>query len=451
MVRSCLTWLKQLAYPVVFLALLACLTEIGLRVYDSVTGQITRADLYDRGMVCKSWFTHHTLKPSRAFAVRNPDTNAQIRVSISGMGLRGSELVIPRPEKTFRVICLGDETTLAANIEESKTFCSRLQQLLQEGRADTIEVVNAGVPEYCPLLSCLQLRHQLLGLEPNVVVLNFDTSDVADDYRFRRFAVISDAGAPLSCAHPSLAMKQPAGQSKLERSLLLPEWSRQQIGRILSQWSPEENSEAIDEPMGRYRWLEDDPPDWSIHVRQTLDPIAHIQTLLAGSGIPLIVAACPAPWQVSAAASSGPGVRARAGVAQHAHYRSRKSASRILPGTKDSVLRHARYVSADSRTRAAVPEERAAPFRRRARPLRPRTGPAYREGFRLQRLGRIASKSRRPARGAAGPGARTRKFQGKWQGKQHGKNCRKPSKSARFFTANAEIERRVKQEPIQKP
>ncbi len=37
-----------------------------------------------------------------------------------------------------------------------------------------------------------------------------------------------------------------------------------------------------------------------------------------------MVAACPAPWQVAAGASSGEGVREQAGVAADAHFRSQR-------------------------------------------------------------------------------------------------------------------------------
>src|SRR5580692_83909 len=118
MIRSCLLWIKHLVYAVVVLAILACLLEIGLRVYDSATAQVTRRELYDRGMVCKNWFVHHTLKPSRVFAAKNPDSGQRVRVAVNSLGFRGSEPAVPKPRGTIRIVCLGDDATFAPAIPE---------------------------------------------------------------------------------------------------------------------------------------------------------------------------------------------------------------------------------------------------------------------------------------------------------------------------------------------
>src|SRR5690348_1208903 len=153
MIRSCFLWCKHLTYAVAVLATLACLLEIALRVYDSATAQVTRRDLYDRGMVCKSWFVHHTLKPSHQFSVKNPDTGERVRVAVNSLGLRGPEPVVPKPRSTFRVICLGDDSTFAAATGDAATFCAVLQRQLTGRISSPVEVINAGIPDYCPLLS----------------------------------------------------------------------------------------------------------------------------------------------------------------------------------------------------------------------------------------------------------------------------------------------------------
>ncbi len=210
MIRSCFLWCKHLVYAVAVLALVACLAEVALRVYDSATAQVTRRDLYDRGLVCKSWFVHHTLKPSHGFAAKCPDTGERVRVAINSRGLRGPEPIVPKPAGTYRILCLGDESTFQHADAEAETFCAILQTELAGRRApQSVEVLNAGVPDYCPLLSYLQFRHELLSLQADLVVLNFDMSDVADDYHLRRHAVIDPEGTPVNCPHPALEMPQP--------------------------------------------------------------------------------------------------------------------------------------------------------------------------------------------------------------------------------------------------
>jgi hypothetical protein len=325
MIRSCFLWCKHVVYAVAVLAIVVCLAEIGLRVYDSATAQVTRCELYDRGLVCKSWFLHHTLKPSRNFGVKNPDTGQRVRIAVNGMGLRGPEPVVPKPAGTFRILCLGDDATFAQGVAESETFCALLQaELGGENSAAAIEVINAGVPDYCPLLSYLQYRHELLSLQADLVILNFDMSDVADDYQVRRYAVMSPEGAPVNCPHPALDMPRGAPRQNRDCSLLLPQFARQKLNVLLAERTLGEKSRSIESPRCRYLWLEDQPPDWTIHVSQALSPLANLADLTRVSGARLVVVACPAPWQVSASASNGEGVRELAGVGQDTAFRSRR-------------------------------------------------------------------------------------------------------------------------------
>jgi hypothetical protein len=323
MIRSCLLWIKHLVYAVVVLAILACLMEIGLRVYDSATAQVTRRDLYDRGMICKSWFVHHTLKPSRVFAPKNPDSGQRVRVAVNSFGCRGAEPQIPKPRDTVRIVCLGDDATFAAMIPEADTFCAQLRQALTARLGRPVEVINAGVPDYCPLLSYLQFRQQLLALEPDLVILNFDPSDVADDYQVRRFAVLNRDGAPLSCGNPALDLPR-RGKSARESVVLFPQFARQKINQLLAERTLGERSRSIESPKCRYLWLDDTPPDWSVYIDQAFSPLRHLDDLARSRGVKLIVSACPAPWQISAQASNGEGVREQAGIGKDACFQSRR-------------------------------------------------------------------------------------------------------------------------------
>lgn len=327
MVRSCVSWCRHVLYALVVLALVGCLTEIGLRVYDSATGQVTRRELYDRGMTCKSWSVHHHLKPSRSYSFRHPDLEQRVPVVLNSLGLRGAELAIPKPPGVFRILCLGDEITFAPQTPLDETFCARIERELQNSLGRRVEVVNAGVPDYCPLLSYLQMKHQLLGLQPDLVLLTIEMGDVADDYRYRRITQMSPDGRPMVCAHPILEMSRRGekGKSKAdEELLLLPKWCRYRLGCVWASQSLGERPTTIDAPKSRYLWLEDQPPDWSVYVEQALSPLIPLRELVEGLGAQLVVTTCPAPWQVSATASNGDGVREHAGVPRDAHFRSRQ-------------------------------------------------------------------------------------------------------------------------------
>lgn len=314
--------LKHLLCAVCALALLCALSEIGLRVYDSTTGQLTRGRLYDRGLVCKSWFCHHTLKPSQSFAVRHPDSDRRVKVTLNSYGLRGPEPSVPKPPGVYRILCLGDDVTFAPQVDESETFCAKLAEQLQQVSPIKIEVLNAGVPDYCPLLSYLQLKHQLLALQPDLVILNFDMSDIADDYHFRRFTAMDANGEPLSCQHPDLDLPKSMHSAKVEDAFLLPEFLKCRARCLWSEQAFREKGLDISCPTGKYCWLADDPPDWSVHIEQAFTGVTAIQKLVNTIHGELIVALHPAPWQVSEIATDGPGVREKVGVEQGQRFGS---------------------------------------------------------------------------------------------------------------------------------
>ena len=86
----------------------------------------------------------------------------------------------------------------------------------------------------------------------------------------------------------------------------------------------DEKSRSLESPKCRYLWLEDQPPDWSVHIGQALGPLKHLAELARSTGGSLVVTACPAPWQVSPRASTGNNVREEAGIAADACLKSRR-------------------------------------------------------------------------------------------------------------------------------
>lgn len=313
MSRSRLSGLKHLTCALLALAGMLCAAEAGLRIYDSYTGTMRSADLAEPGLTVRSWWTHHSLKPLQRLQVPEPETQETIDIVTSSHGTRGAEVVVPKPPGVYRILCIGDEITLGADVPEAETFCGRLPALLQGHTQLRVEVVNAGVPGYCPLLSYLQLKHALLALQPDLIVLTFDMTDVADDHRYRRFTQIDDAGVPLACPHPELTGRPPKPDD-MTRHCLLARWVKCELARLTGTAGASEDLRDIDAPQGQYAWIKDNPPDWSVYVRQALEPIEPLGRTAEQVYARLVVVVCPAPWQVSADATSGAAARAAAGI-----------------------------------------------------------------------------------------------------------------------------------------
>jgi hypothetical protein len=329
MARSGFLWPKHFAYAVVALVVVAGLSEIGLRVYDSATGQVTRRQLYDRGLLCKSWFVHHTLRPSQVFAVKHPDRDEKVRVAINSLGYRGREPRIPKQAGVYRVVCLGDDQTFGQAVPLEATWPSRLEALWKDATPLEIEVLNTAVPGYCPLLEYLQLKLQLSSLQPDLVIAQFDPSDVAEDYACRRQLLTSADRIPLSCSHPDLHLKRGELKKPVNQPWLLPEVLKTEVARFWADRMLTESSKTIDSPQGKYAWIEDQAPDLEVYVEQCLDPLLRMQRHCDALGIDFVVVVTPAAWQVSPEATPGEAARMAAGIIVGTEYRGNGPSKRL--------------------------------------------------------------------------------------------------------------------------
>lgn len=322
--RSRLVCFKHITYALIALVLSVCGAEVGLRVYDSYTGELSAPRDQDPGLCARCWWMHHRLKPLIKTTEINPDTGSPVEIQTNSYGLRGEEVTIPKPPGVLRVIMLGDESTLAPETDAASTFSAQLQELLQEQTKLKVEVINAGVSGYCPLLSYLQVKHSLLALEPDLFVLNFDMSDVADDHQYRRW-LQARMGIPDACPHPGLDRKrimEPQTSAPTGLRLLMPEWGKRHIGALFGSPTAPEDQRDIDTLQGKYAWLRDSPPDWSIYIEQALAPIGQLSELAEQIYAPVLLSVIPAPWQISAAATSGREAREAAGIPVNTVYQN---------------------------------------------------------------------------------------------------------------------------------
>jgi hypothetical protein len=136
---------------------------------------------------------HHRLKPHLRARVGGVEFNT------NSLGLRDREIVRPKPAGVFRVLMLGDSFTEGGGLPIETTVAKRVEAAVNgHGCRTTVEVVNAGVASYSPILEYLQLKHVGLALQPDLVVLNFDMTDVHDDWVRTAMARLDSEGLPVS-------------------------------------------------------------------------------------------------------------------------------------------------------------------------------------------------------------------------------------------------------------
>jgi lysophospholipase L1-like esterase len=301
---AALSWVLRVAFIVAMAFTTIGVIETAFILYDLPSHALSAARGPDLGFGIRSWTVHHALRPGYS----SPS------IHINSFGLRSPEVAVPKPRGTVRILLLGDSFTFGLRVRDEETFGRRLEEALR-GKYGTapVEVVSAGVISYCPLLEYLQYRHHLHVLEPDLVVVNFDMSDVQDHMAYSREAVLGSDGVPLFVTEPSLRSQQPSAMPKL----LLFEW----IGRRIQGASGRVESTLKGVPFvrdqDRYLWTLDGGPEWDAEARNAMAPIVDLSRLLERDGIPLLLATYPQPWQVSADATPIPPIRDQYGVGRH--------------------------------------------------------------------------------------------------------------------------------------
>jgi len=142
---------------------------------------------------------HHALKPlADARTPSREGRGVPVRYRTNSFGLRDPERAVPKPPGTFRILMMGDSFIEGVGMESEFTVCAVLERILGRDRpTGRVEVVNGGCASFSPLLESLFLKHTGLRLEPDLVILNLDMSDVQDDYFYEMQAEYGRDGRPV--------------------------------------------------------------------------------------------------------------------------------------------------------------------------------------------------------------------------------------------------------------
>ena len=252
-------------------------------------------------------------------------------------------MIVPKPADIYRIVLLGDETILAPETPESEHAARLLGDLLQRQSQTRIEVINAGLPGGCPLTEYLLFKQRLLALQPDLVLLHFDWSDVSDDQQLRRRTRSDRDGTPLSCPHASLVETKRVTQplDNLRRQFRLVDWGLSCASRQWKQQLAEQSASTRDTAANPYAWLRGERLDANVAVQQSFQPIADLARLSHSARFQLAVVTSPKPWQVSARCSAGKGTRLASGVAEDACYPSRAPFESLAACVADLQLQFA--------------------------------------------------------------------------------------------------------------
>jgi lysophospholipase L1-like esterase len=101
-------------------------------------------------------------------------------VKINAHGLRGPTVPYAKPDDEFRVLFVGDSTTLGYGLAWESTFVAQTQARLPRLDSRSVTVINAGIDGYTTWQELGWLGDEGLRYAPNVVVLGFCPNDLTD-------------------------------------------------------------------------------------------------------------------------------------------------------------------------------------------------------------------------------------------------------------------------------
>lgn len=127
----------------------------------------------------KDAILHHALVPSCDGVVQTNDYT--IHFKTNSWGLRGEEFQKQKSKDVYRVLVLGDSYVEGWGVNEKEHFITIAEQLLEK-KGKKVEIINAGVASYSPVLELEFLRTKGVQLNPDLVIMMIDPNDMHDEY-----------------------------------------------------------------------------------------------------------------------------------------------------------------------------------------------------------------------------------------------------------------------------
>ncbi len=296
--RPLVRTLKHALLAVIMIVSGICVMEVGLRAHRLQTVLDGGTDATGESLVRPCPLAYQHLPMAFRGTHRSEQTGTLVEVNTNSIGLRGPEILVPKPAGTFRIVCLGDEATVAPDIDVENTFCRIIEETLQPGFEARVEVINAGQPGHCPLLSLAWARARLVGLQPDLVILCCDVSDPSDDRRYRPLAKFDAAGQLLSVGHPATRERPNDWLSAVEDEFLLARLLGEHLGeQIAGPSEPFETHEADHERGGTDDAATDAGHPLAV-IDQTWEPLASLQGFCRQISADFVVTVVPSAQTV---------------------------------------------------------------------------------------------------------------------------------------------------------
>lgn len=294
--RFLLDSLRRLFAAALVIVAVACVVEVVLRWCQPRADELTVDQLRPGLPVLPSRTTRFTLPSAWTGFGRHAETGAVTPLRVNSFGLRGDEPCVPKPRGAVRIVCLGDETTIAAGLREEEAYPAQLAERLRGLLGAPVEVINAGLPGGCPLTETILYRQRLAVLEPDVVLVHVDLSDAAEDFACRPTLRLDAQGRPAAVVHATLEVS--AGPlARWEQQFAVASWMQ---GWLRAEVAGRERPTPFEEFQERlHAWRSNAPLNSAQQSPAVLAPLGHLKELLDRSSTRLVISTCPDAWQAA--------------------------------------------------------------------------------------------------------------------------------------------------------
>lgn len=140
---------------------------------------------------------HHRLPKNAVMRMYYPD-DFDVRVNTDKTGFRTMIDSKEKDSTKIRILMLGDSFTFGEGVKNDQTSSYLLENYLNESSVNKYEVINLGVSSYAPILEYLQLKENIRIMEPDIVIMNFDMSDLVQEYVYRKKTTFGEDSEPLA-------------------------------------------------------------------------------------------------------------------------------------------------------------------------------------------------------------------------------------------------------------
>jgi len=172
-------WLAIATVIVASLFAFAC-TELVLKIFLPFPRPATIGHTASLNARLYGW----GFSPGEEILLGNPDTGEVYRSVANNHGWRDLDRTFSNPDGKYRILVLGDSVTFGPVVPDDKTYTRILANKLQAAGYNA-EVINISYGRWGTDQELEALTQEGVKYKPNLIVLQFDTNDIADNVFYR--------------------------------------------------------------------------------------------------------------------------------------------------------------------------------------------------------------------------------------------------------------------------